>query len=132
MKDIGLQCLYIVVSTVTPIIAGFVAALIKQKINAITSEMKNKKMGQYIETAVGVLTDAVLEVEQTYVDELKKEGAFTPEAQEAAKNQALAIAKRLITKEGKDAIITVYGDFEAFALTKIEALVKQGKKESTV
>ena len=128
MKDIGLQCLYIVVSTVLPIIAGFVAALIKQKINAITAEIRNKKLGEHISTVVDVLTDAVLEVEQTYVDELKKDGAFTPEAQEAAKNQALAIAKRLITKEGKDAITTVYGDFEAFALTKIEALVKQSKK----
>ena len=68
MKDIGLQCLYIIVSTIMPIIAGFLAVLIKQKISEITQRIENEKIATYTNNITGVLIDAVLEVEQTYVD----------------------------------------------------------------
>ena len=128
MKDVGLQILYIMVSTITPIIAGFLAALIKQKISEIAKRTKNEQLANYINTVTAVLTDAVLEVEQTYVDQLKKDGEFTEEAGIIAKQKALEIAKRLVTEDGKAAVEQVYGDFEAFALTKIESLVKRNKE----
>lgn len=128
MKDVGLQILYIMVSTITPIIAGFLAALIKQKISEIAKRTENAKLERYINTVTSVLTDAVLEVEQTYVDQLKKDGEFTEESQKIAKAKALEIAERLITQDGKAAVEQVYGDFEAYALTKIEALVKRNKE----
>jgi len=127
MKDIGLQILYIVVSAIMPVIAGFLAALIKQKVSEISARMENEKIAIYLQTVTNVLTDAVLEVEQTYVDTLKKAGEFTPEAAEKAKAKAYEIADRLITQNCKEAVEYIYGDFESYALTKIEALVKENK-----
>ena len=128
MKDIGLQCLYIIVSTIMPIIAGFLAVLIKQKISEISQRIENEKISSYINNITNVLIDAVLEVEQTYVDELKKQGNFTPQAQKIAKEKAFEIANNLITVEGKKVVNDLYGDFESYAMNKIEALVKQFKK----
>ena len=127
MKDIGLQCLYIIVSTIMPIIAGFLAVLIKQKISEITQRIENEKIATYTNNITGVLIDAVLEVEQTYVDQLKKQGKFTPQAQKVAKEKAFEIASNLITVEGKKVINDLYGDFKSYAMNKIEALVKQFK-----
>lgn len=127
MKEIGIQCLYIVVSAIMPIIAGFLAALIKEKISEISLRIKNEKIASYLNNVTGVLVDSVLEVEQTYVDQLKKEGQFTPEAQKIAKEKALEIANNLITVEGKKVINDLYGDFESYAMTKIEAIIKERK-----
>lgn len=127
MKEIGIQCLYIVVSAIMPIIAGFLAALIKEKISEISLRIKNEKIASYLNNVTGVLVDSVLEVEQTYVDQLKKEGKFTPEAQKVAKEKALEIANNLITIEGKKVINDLYGDFETYAMTKIEAIIKERK-----
>ena len=127
MKEIGIQCLYIVVSAIMPIIAGFLAVLIKQKISQISLRIQNEKISAYVSNVMEVLVDSVLEVEQTYVDQLKKDGQFTEQAQKVAKEKAYEIACNLTTVQGRNAINQLYGDFESFALNKIEAIIKERK-----
>lgn len=72
---------------------------------------------------------AVLTVSQTYVDELKRQGKFDKQAQETAKQMAIDKAKSLITEEAKNAVTLLYGDFEAYLNSQIEALVRENKIE---
>ena len=67
---------------------------------------------------------AVSTVMQTYVDNIKKDGKFTQEAQNEAKAQAIEIATNLITVDAQKAITSMYGDFSVWIYNKIEEEVK--------
>ena len=60
---------------------------------------------------------------------MKKAGKFTPEAQETAKNMAIEQAKQMISEASRNAIITLYNDFDAYINSQIEALVRTTKIE---
>ena len=79
---------------------------------------------QYINGAVDAVSMAVSTVMQTYVDNVKKDGKFTQEAQNEAKAQAIEIATNLITVDAQKAITNLYGDFSVWICNKIEEEVK--------
>lgn len=127
MKEILTNVLYIIVTGCATALATFICALIKKQIAKITSGINNAKLVEYIKSSTNVVIDAVLTVSQTYVDALKAEGKFSDEAAEIAKNKAIEISQKLITEDAKNAIITVYGDFEEWLDTQIESNVKELK-----
>ena len=128
MPEILKNILYIVITGCGTAATSFLCAFITKKIGEVTSRIKNTKVQEYIMAATDVVANAVLTVSQTYVDALKKEGTFTPEAQIIAKAKAIEIATKLITEDGKNAIETVYGDFTEWLNTKIESDVKTNKE----
>ena len=64
---------------------------------------------------------------QTYVEALKKDNAFTAEAQKEAFNQTFNAVMAVLTDDAKEYLTTVYGDLNAYITTKIEAEVKLNK-----
>lgn len=127
MKDILLKLLYILVTGCGTAVATFLCALLKSKISELSSKIKNTKLTKYINAATEVVTKAVLDVSQTYVDALKNTGEFTKEAQVIAKEKAIDIATKLITEDGKKAVEEIYGDFAIWLSTTIESNVKKNK-----
>lgn len=127
MPEILKNILYIVITGCGTAATSFLCAFLKKKIGELTTNMKNKKLVEYIDVAIGVVENAVLTVSQTYVDALKRDGKFSEVAQIEAKNMAIDIAEKLITEDCKNAIETVYGDFSTWLSTKIEADVKTNK-----
>lgn len=127
MKDILVKLLYILVTGCGTAVTTFLCVLLKSKISELSSKIKNSKLTKYINAATEVVTKAVLDVSQTYVDALKNTGEFTKEAQIIAKEKAIDIATKLITEDGKKAVEEIYGDFSIWLSTTIESNVKKNK-----
>lgn len=117
MNDILQQALYIIVTGCATALTGLLCAYIQKK----TKELTNDK---YINGAIDAVSMAVSTVMQTYVDNIKKDGKFTQEAQNEAKAQAIEIATNLITVDAQKAITSMYGDFSVWICNKIEEEVK--------
>lgn len=130
MMDILLDILYAILTGFGVIVAKELISFINKKIDEIqiSTEIKeHDKLNGYIDDAQQVVNDVVLTITQTYVESLKKAGEFNKEAQEEAKNRAVAIATELISEEAKNAINTLYGDFKSYLDVAIESMVNQNK-----
>lgn len=123
--------LYIILTMLLPVIAGYTVSLIKagiQKSNLITNAIHNEVLAQTIENALSDVMDAVLYVNQIYVDSLKTSGRFDEAAQKEAFRLAYAEALNLISDETKKVIEQLYGSFDKWLKLKIESSVSIARK----
>lgn len=130
MMDILLDILYAIITGFGVIVAKELISFINKKIDEvqISTEIKeHDKLSGYIDDTQQIVSDVVLTITQTYVESLKKNGKFNKEAQEEAKNRAVAIATELISEEAKNAINVLYGDFKSYLDVTIESMVNQNK-----
>ena len=68
-------------------LTGFAVKWINAKANQLKEKVKDDRYYLYIDILQELVTKTVIMVNQTYVDELKKENAFTKEAQVEAFNK---------------------------------------------
>lgn len=130
MTELIQNILYILITGVGVLLIKCSMNFINAKINELQTEKEikdNELLNQYIDMVQQIVYDVVLMVSQTYVDSLKKSGNFNEEAQKQAKDMAIEMAKTLISEEAKNAIITVYNDFDNYLASLIESVVKQSK-----
>jgi hypothetical protein len=73
------------------------------------------------------ISDCVVATNQTYVDALKKDNAFTIEAQKEAFKKTYNAVMMVLTDEAKECLTQIYGDLTIYITTKIEAEVKNIK-----
>jgi len=124
--------LYIVLTTILPIITAYVVNFIKTKIkesDIIADATQNENITKIIETALSDVMDAVLYINQIYVDALKSNGKFDKDAQKNAFNRAYVEAMNMISDESKKIIEQVYGSFDKWLKLKIETSVNMAKKQ---
>lgn len=130
MKEFILTLLAAVLTTAISVATPYVVVFLRKKSANLTAQTDNAKAKQYINEATDAIATAVTAVSQTYVDALKKDNAFTKEAQlealERAKNTALSI----MSEEAKTFIVTAYGDLTTFLTAKIEEKVRVQKTET--
>jgi len=90
--------------------------------------IKNATARAILERGYGETRDAVLEVAQTYVDELRKgreDGSLTPEEKANALAKAVAAAKANLGRKGLARLGRVLGvDVDSWLQSKVEATVK--------
>lgn len=123
--------LYTIITAVIPVVAAYIVCLIRSKIKesgTIQDFTKNEYTQKLVEDAINQVLDAVIYVNQIYVDSLKNKGEFTKEAQEEAFNLAYVEAINMISESSKKAIETLYGSFDKWLKLKIEASVNTAKK----
>ena len=124
--------LYVVLTVILPVVAKYVVDLIKTKIkesNIIADATKNEDLSKIVESALSDVMDAVLYINQIYVDSLKSSGKFDKEAQEEAFNRAYTEAMNMISDEAKKVIEQLYGSFDKWLKLKIESSVNMAKKQ---
>lgn len=124
--------LYIVLTVILPVVAKYAVDLIKTKIkesNIIADATKNEDLSKIVEGALSDVMDAVLYINQVYVDSLKSSGKFDKEAQEEAFNRAYVEAMNMISDEAKKIIEQLYGSFDKWLKLKIESSVNMAKKQ---
>lgn len=109
-----------VLTVAVPAVSGFGLLLLRQFLSKIISDGLAEEITSRLE-------DAVYATTQTYVDDLKKNGAFTKEAQVHALGMALATLLGSLSQEAKDYIQEKFGDTEAYLTGRIEAEVKRQK-----
>ena len=109
------------------ILYNFVVAYTAEK----SEKIENEKVRGYVNDAVKAVMTAVTSTFQTYVDSLKKQGKFDEEAQKIAFNTARDTALLMLTQDMRDAVTTVYGDFDTWLSKTIEQLVLANKEGNT-
>lgn len=130
MTELIQNILYILITSAGLLLIKCVMTFINSKIDELQTEKEikdNELLNQYIDMVQQIVYDVVLMVSQTYVDSLKKSGNFNEDAQKQAKDMAIEMAKVLISEEARNAIITVYNDFDGYLESLIESVVKQNK-----
>lgn len=130
MTELIQNILYILITSAGVLLVKCLMNFINAKIDELQTEKEikdNELLNQYIDMVQQVVYDVVLTVSQVYVDSLKSSNSFDKEAQNKAKEMAVEMATTLISEEAKKAIITVYGDVDAYLSSLIESIVKQSK-----
>lgn len=124
--------LYIVLTATLPVVVTYTVNLIKTKIkesNVIANVTQNENISKIIENAFSDVMDAVLYINQIYVDALKSNGKFDKDAQKNAFNRAYTEALNMISDESKKVIEQTYGSFDKWLKLKIETSVNMAKRQ---
>lgn len=110
--------------------------LLKYVIDAIRvlkARTKEKTNNEYINNIIDrvgkLVTDVVTETTQTYVDDMKKRGQFSVEAQKEAFAKSYSRIVQLMNDEYKDVIVSVFGNLQGYLTTQIENAVVSGKRK---
>ena len=82
---------------------------------------------KYIAMLDNTICACVVATTQTYVEALKKENAFTKEAQLEAFNLTFNAVMAVLSNDAKDYLTNIYGDLTAYITNKIEAEVNLNK-----
>ena len=110
---------------------GVLTAFFIKWVNAKSAEMvdkaKNETQAKYITMLNNTISDCVIATTQTYVETLKKQGAFDAEAQKAAFTMTYEAVVKLLTDEATAYLNEVVGDLNLYITQKIEAEVKLNK-----
>lgn len=110
---------------------GLATAYLIKFINIKSIEIKNKvdndNADKYIQMVAETISACVIATNQTYVEALKKQNAFTAEAQKEAFQLTYDAVMTILTDDAKRYLAEIYGDVAAYITTKIEAEVNLSK-----
>lgn len=110
---------------------GILTAYVVKYVNAKSAEIQNKVNNDTADKYIAMLDDTicacVIATTQTYVDALKKDNAFTKEAQKEAFNLTYKAVMDVLTEDAKQYLTNIYGDLTAYITNKIEAEVGLNK-----
>lgn len=109
------------------ILTVYAVKFIKIKSDEISKKVKNETADKYISLLSETISDCVIATNQTYVEALKKENAFTAEAQKEAFQLTYDAVMGVLTDDAKTYLTSIYGDLSAYIATKIEAEVNLNK-----
>ena len=92
-------------------------------ISWMNSKIKDQTLAKHLTTVTQIVTDAVMNVFQSFVETLKANGNFDESAQKEAKERAYAIIMEQMTPELIDYVKDNYGELESWINNKIESVI---------
>lgn len=99
-------------------------------VKSATDFIRSKTEGTVIAEAVGIICDAVDETNQTFADQLRKDGEFNEANQKEALRRSLENSLAKMNDRMKAVIEKHYNSLDEWILMQIEAMCKQNKKEA--
>lgn len=112
----------------TQVILGIIGVLISGLGIIITylinKYIKNAELKQIMNSLSDLVRNAVLEIQQIYVDEMKCKNIFDKEAQKLAIERCLETIKANMPKKVEEWLKSNYSDIEGYLRTLVEAQVK--------
>lgn len=111
------------------ILTGLASWGVAVLVNRLNSKIKNEKVRATLKNARDIITAEVAKTAQNFVDDLKKNGEFSPEKQAEALKMTLENVKKQLTAEAAVAVNAITDDAEEWLLAEIEKAVKSSKKE---
>ncbi len=121
------QILEVCVIPLLGILTAYIVKYINVKSNEIQNKVDNDTANKYINMLADTISACVVATNQTYVEALKKQNAFTSEAQKEAFNLTYAAVMAVLTDDAKNYLTALYGDLTAYITNKIEAEVNISK-----
>ena len=116
-NEIGTQLIIGIIGFVISALGIFVTYLINKWV-------KNDELKQIMTSLYQLVESAVLDVQQTYVDEMKKHNMFDYEAQKLAVEKSLKVIKANMPMKVESWLKSNYIDIDNYLRTLIEAQVK--------
>lgn len=123
LKEILEVCVIPLLGVLTAYLVNYIKAKSAELNNKVDNDMADK----YIKMLTQTITDCVIATNQTYVEALKKDNAFTKEAQKEAFQKTYDAVMLVLTDDAKDYLTEAYGDLTAYITMKIEAEVNISK-----
>lgn len=93
----------------------------------LNTKIKNENLKIALENARGIITAAVAETSQTFVDDLKKTGDFDETMKAEALKKSIERVKTQLTAEAAQLISATTNDFDAWITAEIEKAVAESK-----
>jgi len=115
---------------IIPLLAVLTTYLVKYiqvKSTEITTQSDNVLVDKYTTMLADTISACVLATNQTYVESLKKQGAFDVEAQKVAFNMTLEAVMNILSDEAKEYLSEAFGDLNSYITSQIEASVNVNK-----
>ena len=109
------------------ILTTFFVKWVNARIGEISNNRKNETEKKYLDMLNNTISDCVIATTQTYVDALKKQGAFDAEAQKVAFTMTYEAVIKLLTDEAQIYLNEAVGDLNLYITQKIESEVNLNK-----
>ena len=101
-------------------------------IKAKIAETQQKTDNAFLDSCLSILEttviNAIIATNQTYVEALKKQNAFTVEAQKEAFSKTYNAVIASLTEDTKKGLMTLTNDLSAYITEMIEAQINEQKK----
>lgn len=117
------EVLNIILSAVSIAVTGIVSWAVGLLITWMNKKIKDQTLAKHLTAITQIVTDAVMNVFQSFVETLKNNGKFDEAAQKEAKDRALDIIMKQLTPELKDYITNNFGDLTEWLSNKIESVI---------
>lgn len=111
------------------VLTAYIVKFIKAKSAEIQNKVDNDTADKYIAMLDDTISACVIATTQTYVEALKKENAFTKEAQQEAFDLTFNAVMDVLADDAKEYLTNIYGDLSAYISNKIEAKVNLNKSK---
>lgn len=109
------------------IITRSLVIYISTKKDELKNKTDNELAKKYLDLLNDTIANCVIATNQTYVEALKKENAFTADAQKAAFEKTYQAVIATLNDEAQKYLPEVVGDLQTYITQKIEASVNQNK-----
>ena len=106
-------------------LASWISTVITQWLN---SKIKDKTLARHASAVLEIVTNAVMTITQTYVDNMKKNNMFDAEAQKIALDKCYTIVNSQLTSELKEYLANNFGDVQSYLMSLIESTILTLKK----
>lgn len=121
------QILEVCIIPLLGILTAYFVKYINVKSLEIQHKVDNDNADKYIAMVADTISACVIATNQTYVEALKKQNAFTAEAQKEAFNLTYNAVMNILTEDAKKYLTEIYGDVTTYITNKIEAEVNLSK-----
>lgn len=121
------QIIEVAVIPLLGVLTAYIVKLVNVKIEAISVGKDNELEKKYLNMLNDTITNCVIATTQTYVDNLKKNNAFTLEAQQEAFRLTYEAVIDIISEDAAIYLTEVVGDLQLYIKQKIEAEVNINK-----
>lgn len=111
------------------IITTYIVSYIRAKINELKTNNSNETLVKYLNMLSTTVIECVIATNQTYVDNLKGQNAFTEEAQKIAFQKTYDAVIAILSDDAKNYLTNIYGDLTVFIMNMIEAEVNRNKNK---
>lgn len=125
--SLAYEILQVCVIPLLGVLTAYAIKFINFKSLEIQNQIDNDLTDKYIAMIADTISACVMATNQTYVEVLKKQNAFTAEAQKEAFNLTYNAVMSILTNDAKDYLAEIYGDVSAYITNKIEAEVNINK-----
>lgn len=107
----------------------FLVRFIQSKTTELKSKTDDETLKKYLDMLDKTIIECVLATNQTYVESLKGQNAFTKEAQMEAFKKTYNAVMAILTEDAKEYLNETLGDLSGYITTKIEAEVNTNKAQ---